>query len=42
VASLYPVVTIALAWIVLGERTSRLQRAGAAAALAGAALITAG
>ena len=41
-ASLYPVVTVALAWIVLHERTSRLQRTGAAAALAGAALITAG
>lgn len=41
-ASLYPVVTVALAWVVLHERTSRLQRAGAAAALAGAALITAG
>ena len=41
-ASLYPVVTVALAWIVLHERTSGLQRAGAAAAIAGAALITAG
>jgi drug/metabolite transporter (DMT)-like permease len=41
-ASLYPVVTVALAWVVLHERTSGLQRAGAAAALAGAALITAG
>jgi len=41
-ASLYPVVTVALAWVVLHERTSRLQRTGAAAALAGAALITAG
>jgi len=41
-ASLYPVVTVALAWIVLQERTSRLQRTGAAAALVGAALITAG
>lgn len=41
-SSLYPVVTVALAWLVLRERTSALQRAGAAAALAGAALITAG
>ena len=41
-ASLYPVVTVALAWAVLGERISAVQRAGAAAALAGAALITAG
>jgi drug/metabolite transporter (DMT)-like permease len=41
-ASLYPVVTVALAWVVLHERTSGVQRAGAAAALAGAALITAG
>jgi drug/metabolite transporter (DMT)-like permease len=41
-ASLYPVVTVVLARIVLRERTSAVQRAGAAAALAGAALITAG
>jgi len=41
-ASLYPVVTVTLAWVVLHERTSSLQRAGAAAAIAGAALITAG
>ena len=41
-ASLYPVITVALAWAVLGERISRVQRVGAAAALGGAALITAG
>jgi drug/metabolite transporter (DMT)-like permease len=41
-SSLYPVVTVALAWLVLRERTSGSQRAGAAAALAGAALISAG
>ena len=41
-ASLYPVITVALAWVVLGERISRVQRVGAAAALSGAALITAG
>lgn len=41
-ASLYPVVTIALARLVLGERIRATQRAGVAAALAGVALITAG
>ncbi len=41
-AALYPVVTVALAWLVLKERTSAWQRVGAAAALAGAALIAAG
>jgi drug/metabolite transporter (DMT)-like permease len=41
-ASLYPVVTVVLARLLLQERTSAVQRAGAAAALAGAALITAG
>ena len=40
-ASLYPVVTVVLARVVLGERTSTEQRFGAAGALAGAALITA-
>jgi drug/metabolite transporter (DMT)-like permease len=41
-ASLYPVVTVVLARLVLAERTSAVQRTGAVAALAGAALITAG
>ena len=41
-ASLYPVVTVVLARVVLGERTRDRQRVGAAGALAGAALITAG
>jgi drug/metabolite transporter (DMT)-like permease len=41
-ASLYPVMTVVLARVVLHERISAMQRAGAAAALAGAALITAG
>jgi drug/metabolite transporter (DMT)-like permease len=41
-SSLYPVVTIALARAVLGERIGRIQAAGAATALAGVALISAG
>src|SRR3954454_18233 len=41
-ASLYPVVVIALAHIVLRERTSPLQLAGAGLALAGVAMIVAG
>ena len=41
-ASLYPVVTVALARIVLGERVARLQQLGAVAALAGVVLIAAG
>lgn len=40
--SLYPVVTVALAGAVLGERLSRLQAAGAALALGGVVLIAAG
>ena len=40
--SLYPVVTIFLARQVLGERVRRLQLTGAAAAMAGVVLITAG
>jgi drug/metabolite transporter (DMT)-like permease len=41
-ASLYPVVTVALASILLRERIARPQLAGVAGALTGAALITAG
>jgi drug/metabolite transporter (DMT)-like permease len=41
-ASLYPVVTIALARLVLGERIGRAQQLGAGTALAGVVLIAAG
>jgi drug/metabolite transporter (DMT)-like permease len=41
-SALYPVVTIALARIVLAERVRAPQRAGGAAALAGAALVATG
>ena len=41
-ASLYPVVTLALAYALLGERFGRTQAVGAAGALAGVALIAAG
>lgn len=41
-ASLYPVTTIVLARVVLGERVRAVQRAGALVALAGVVLITAG
>jgi drug/metabolite transporter (DMT)-like permease len=41
-SALYPVVTVALAALVLHERVAPTQRAGVAGALAGAALITAG
>jgi drug/metabolite transporter (DMT)-like permease len=41
-AALYPVVTVALAAIVLHERVARTQRFGVAGALVGAAMITAG
>jgi drug/metabolite transporter (DMT)-like permease len=41
-SSLYPVMTVVLAWLVLGERLQRVQRIGAAVAIAGAALISAG
>jgi drug/metabolite transporter (DMT)-like permease len=41
-ASLYPVVTVALARVVLGERIAPIQRVGTIAALAGVVLIAAG
>lgn len=41
-SSLYPVVTVALAAVLLHERIAPTQRVGVAGALAGAALITAG
>jgi len=41
-SALYPVVTVALAAVVLHERVARTQRIGVAGALVGAALITAG
>jgi drug/metabolite transporter (DMT)-like permease len=41
-ASLYPVVTVALARIYLRERVGRVQEAGAAATLAGVVLVSAG
>ena len=41
-SALYPVVTIALARVVLGERLAGARRAGAALALVGAALVAAG
>ena len=41
-ASLYPIVTVVLARVVLHERLHAIQRVGAAAALAGVALISAG
>ncbi|MEO5576360.1 MAG: DMT family transporter [Gaiellaceae bacterium] len=41
-SSLYPVVTVALAALLLHERIARAQRLGVAGALVGAALITAG
>jgi drug/metabolite transporter (DMT)-like permease len=41
-AALYPVVTVALAAVVLHERIARTQRFGVIGALAGAAMITAG
>ena len=41
-SALYPVVTVVLAWLVLGERLSRAKRAGGVVALTGAALVAAG
>ena len=41
-SSLYPVVTIALAWVVLRERLAPMQRVGVAVVLAGVAAIAAG
>jgi len=41
-SSLYPVVTVVLAWLVLGERLGTAKRIGGAAALAGAAFVAAG
>jgi drug/metabolite transporter (DMT)-like permease len=41
-AQLYPVVTVLLARVILGERISRPQRVGVVSAFAGIALITAG
>ena len=41
-ASLYPVITVVLARLILGERLRAVQRVGAALALTGAALISAG
>jgi drug/metabolite transporter (DMT)-like permease len=40
--SLYPVVTMVLAWLVLGERLGVPKRVGGGVALAGAALVAAG
>jgi len=41
-SSLYPIVTLVLAWLVLGERLSATKRAGGFVALAGAALVAGG
>jgi drug/metabolite transporter (DMT)-like permease len=42
VGSLYPLTTVVLARVVLGERIRRVQRVGVAAAIAGVAMIAAG
>jgi drug/metabolite transporter (DMT)-like permease len=41
-SALYPVVTVVLAWLVLGERLGPAKRAGGVVALAGAACVAAG
>lgn len=41
-SALYPVVTVVLAWLVLGETLGRAKRVGGVVALAGAALVAAG
>jgi drug/metabolite transporter (DMT)-like permease len=41
-SSLYPIVTVVLAWLVLGERLTVGKRVGGAVALTGAALVAAG
>jgi drug/metabolite transporter (DMT)-like permease len=41
-SALYPVVTVVLAWLVLGEKLSVAKRMGGVVALAGAALVAAG
>jgi drug/metabolite transporter (DMT)-like permease len=41
-SALYPVVTVVLAWIVLGERLGPVKRTGGVVALAGAACVAAG
>ena len=41
-SSLYPVVTVVLAWLVLGEKLGATKRIGGAVALAGAAFVAAG
>lgn len=41
-SSLYPIVVVALSWVVLHERLDRTQKLGVAAALAGVALIAGG
>ena len=40
--SLYPVMTVALAYVLLHERLTRIQLAGVAAALAGVAAMSTG